>query len=226
MNTSARLGAPLVPSTSGTAAGSASLAGAAGDLPSRRWILGALAGAAAGPLLTACGNRPPPPRLLDLGPAPAWSGAPLPRRVNILAVSASELMQGTAVVYRLDYTDPFQRRAYRDSRWAAPLLTLLGGRLKQLASRAPVAAGADPSAAAAVMVDVEDCVQRFSGPAQSEVTLRLTATAGTSRQAFEASAPAGGDAQGAVRAIAQVLDRVGGELLAWAAVNGAPVRKP
>ncbi|SEL01326.1 cholesterol transport system auxiliary component [Roseateles sp. YR242] len=195
----------------------------------RRALLSALVCGAALPWLAACASRPAPPRSLDLGPAPTWRGpAPLPRRVDVQAVSASELMQGFAVVYRLDYTDPYTRRAYRDSRWAAPVPTLVAGRLKQLASRAELAPGADSAPPVSLVVDLEDFVQRFSSATQSEITLRLSATLITAkaltgagpRKTFEGSAPAGGDADGAVRAIAQLLDRIGAEMLAWAAATG------
>lgn len=187
-------------------------------LPRRRVILGGLVLGAAAPLLAACGSRPAPVRQLDLGPAPVWpAGTILTRRVDIQAVSTSELARGTAIAYRLDDTDPYTRRSYRDSRWAAPLATLLGDRLKQLNARAVLAADAEPLPAVAILVEVEDCLQRFSSPTQSEVTLRVGASTGRQRRLFEASAPAGGDAEGGARAMAQVLDRLGVEMLAWAA---------
>ncbi|OWQ83301.1 hypothetical protein CDN98_22950 [Roseateles terrae] len=192
----------------------------------RRLLMTGLALGAAAPLLAACGSKPAPARALDLGPAPVWpAGASLPRRVDIQVVSTSELTQGRDVAYRLDDTDPFTRRVYRDSRWAAPLSTLMSDRLKQLNARAVLAPGADPAAPVVVRLDLEDCVQRFSSPTQSEVSMRLGVTTGAQRRVFEASAPAGGNAEGGARAIAQVLDRLGVEMLVWAAGNGVPAQK-
>lgn len=194
--------------------------------PRRRMLLGGLVLGAAAPLLAACGSRPAPVRQLDFGQAPVWpAGTVLPRRVDIQAVSTSELTRGTAVAYRLDDTDPYTRRSYRDSRWAAPLSTLMGDRLKQLNARAVLAAGAEPLPPVAILVEVEDCVQRFSSPTQSEVTLRVGASTGRQRRLFEASAPAGGDAEGGARAMAQLLDRLGVEMLSWAAALGPSTGK-
>ncbi len=219
--------AAAVTAAAGTAAtGSASSAAAPGVPRRRRLLMTGLAVSAVAPLLAACGSKPAPARALDLGPAPTWpTGMTLPRRVDIQVVSSSELMQGRDVAYRLDDTDPFTRRVYRDSRWAAPLSTLMSDRLKQLNARSVLAAGAEQAEAVAVRIDLEDCLQRFSSPTQSEVSLRLGVTAGTQRRVFEASAPAGGNAEGGARAIAQVLDRAGMEMLAWAAANGMPGSK-
>ncbi|WAC72823.1 ABC-type transport auxiliary lipoprotein family protein [Roseateles sp. SL47] len=189
----------------------------------RRRLLTGLACVAVAPVLAACGSRPVPPRSLDLGPAPVWPAQTvLPRRVDLQSVSASELMLGTGVVYRLDDTDPYTRRSYRDSRWAAPLSSLMSQRLKQINSRATVAAGAEGVPAAVVNVELDDCVQRFSSATHSEVTLRLTARVGILSRTFEATAAAGGDADGAVRAMAQLLDRLGVDLLVWAAATPRP----
>lgn len=219
--------AAAVTAATGTAAMVAVAPAAASGVPGRRRVLmTGLALGAVGPLLAACGSKPAPARALDLGPAPTWpTGMTLPRRVDIQVVSSSELMQGRDVAYRLDDTDPFTRRVYRDSRWAAPLSTLMSDRLKQLNARSVLATGAEQAEAVAVRIDLEDCLQRFSSPTQSEVSLRLGVTAGTQRRVFEASAPAGGNAEGGARAVAQVLDRAGMEMLAWAAANGMPGSK-
>lgn len=205
-------------SVNGPATASFRTASGFADSPRRRVFLGGLVLGAAAPLLAACGSRPAPVRQLDLGQAPLWpTGTVLPRRVDIQAISTSELARGTAIAYRLDDTDPYTRRSYRDSRWAAPLSTLMGDRLKQLNARAVLAAGAEPLPPVAILVEVEDCVQRFSSPTQSEVTLRVGASTGRQRRLFEASAPAGGDAEGGARALAQLLDRLGVDMLKWAA---------
>ena len=150
--------------------------------------IGALAMAAA--LASGCGSRGPAPTQMDLGPAAAWpSQMTLARRVDLQAVSAPETLQGTGIVYRLSVSDPYARRAYRDSRWAAPLPVLVGARLRQQIARAPVAAmtaGAEPLAAIGVTLELEECLQDFSSASRSEVQVRVMATAedGTQR-AFE-----------------------------------------
>ncbi len=182
--------------------------------------IGALAMAAA--LASGCGSRGPAPTQMDLGPAAAWpSQVTLARRVDLQAVSAPETLQGTGIVYRLSGSDPYARRAYRDSRWAAPLPVLVGARLRQQIARAPVAAmtaGAEPLAAIGVTLELEECLQDFSSASRSEVQVRVMATAedGTQR-AFDRTEPAGANAEGAVKATAAAVDALGPEIAAWAA---------
>ncbi|UXH77171.1 ABC-type transport auxiliary lipoprotein family protein [Roseateles amylovorans] len=191
----------------------------------RRAVLAALAGAATLPWLAACGSRGPAPQQVDLGPITPWpaEAAALARRVDLQAVTASEVLQGTGLVYRLSYSDPYARRVYRDTRWAAPLPVLVATRLRQRIARAPVSAGADRSPAVALTLELEDCVQTFSSAGQSEVQLRLIGTVGDGlRRVFDRSAPAGADAAGAVRATSQIIDALAPEIAAWAA--SLPVR--
>lgn len=191
----------------------------------RRAVLMALTGAVSLPGLVACGQRGPAPQAVDLGPATPWpvKDQPLARRVDLQAVTASEVLQGTGVVYRLNYSDPYARRVYRDTRWAAPLPVLVATRLRQQIARAPVAPGADASPAVAVTLELEDCVQVFSSTGQSELQLRLIGTIGEGqKRVFDRSAPAGADAQGAVRATSQIIDALAPEIAAWAA--SLPVR--
>lgn len=195
------------------------------DLPrtgSARRALTIVALALTAALASGCGSRAPAPTQMDLGPAAAWpSQAPLARRVDVQAVSAPETLQGTAIVYRLSDTDPYARRAYRDSRWAAPLPVLVATRLRQQIARAPVVAvpdGAEAPAPIAVTLELEECLQSFSTASRSEVQVRLMATAedGTQR-AFDRSEPAGASADGAVKATAAAVDALGPEIAAWAA---------
>lgn len=183
----------------------------------RAWTVGALTVAAA--LLSACGSRAPAPTQMDLGPAQAWPGqAPLAKRVELQSVSAPETLQGTGIAYRLADTDPYARRVYRDSRWAAPLPVLMAARLRQQIARAPVAANADPQVAISVSLELEECLQSFSSASRSEVQLRVIATAEDgSQRAFDRSEPAGGNAEGAVKATAAAVDALGPEIAAWAA---------
>ncbi len=172
-------------------------------------------------LMSACGSRAPAPTQMDLGPATAWpQQAPLARRVELQAVTAPETLQGTGIVYRLSDSDPYARRVYRDSRWAAPLPVLVGARLRQQIARAPVAPGADPAQAISVSLELEECVQSFAGTARSEVLVRVMATAEDgSQRAFDRTELAGGNAEGAVKATAAAVDALGQEIAAWAATR-------
>ncbi|OWQ48715.1 hypothetical protein CDL60_02105 [Roseateles noduli] len=182
----------------------------------RASLLGGLALAA---MLSACGSRPPAPTQMDLGPAPAWpQQAALAKRVELQAVTAPETLQGTGIAYRLADSDPYARRMYRDSRWAAPLPVLVASRMRQQIARAPVAASADPQVTIGVTLELEESLQNFSSASRSEVQVRVMATAedGTQR-AFDRSEPAGASAEGAVKATAAAVDALGPEIAAWAA---------
>ena len=169
--------------------------------------------------LSACGSRPPAPTQMDLGPAPAWpQQAALTKRVELQAVTAPETLQGTGIAYRLADADPYARRTYRDSRWAAPLPVLVASRMRQQIARAPVAAGADPQVVIGVTLELEESLQNFSSASRSEVQVRVMATAedGTQR-AFDRTEPSGASAEGAVKATAAAVDALGPEIAAWAA---------
>ncbi|OWQ93359.1 hypothetical protein CDN99_02440 [Roseateles aquatilis] len=186
----------------------------------RRRLLGSgLAFGALLPLLAACGSRPPAPTQMDLGPVVAWpSQQALPRRVDLQAVTSSEMLQGTGIAYRLSDSDPYARRVYRDSRWAAPLPVLVASRLRQQIARAPLGLGTDQQAAIGVTLELEECLQSFSGAARSEVQLRLTATAEDgSQRTFDRTEPSGATAEGAVKATAAAVDALGPEIAIWAA---------
>lgn len=168
--------------------------------------------------LGACGSRPAPPTQMDFGPVTAWTQqAPLAKRVELQSVGAAETLQGTGIAYRLSDTDPYARRVYRDARWAAPLPVLVAARLRQQIARAPVAPGADPQQAISVSLELEECLQSFSGASRSEVQVRVLATAedGTQR-AFDRTEPAGASAEGAVKATAAAVDALGPEIAVWA----------
>ena len=182
----------------------------------RTALLGGLAIAA---VLSACGSRPPAPTQMDLGPSPVWpQQAALSKRVELQAVTAPETLQGTGIAYRLADADPYARRLYRDSRWAAPLPVLVASRMRQQIARAPVAASADPQVSIGVTLELEESLQNFSSASRSEVQVRVIATAedGTQR-AFDRAEPAGANAEGAVKATAAAVDALGPEIAAWAA---------
>jgi cholesterol transport system auxiliary component len=183
----------------------------------RAWTIGAAALAVV--LMAACGSRAPAPTQRDLGPVPAWPAqAPLAKRVELQAVTAPETLQGTGIAYRLADTDPYARRVYRDSRWAAPLPVLVATRLRQQIARAPVAPGADPQVVIGVTLELEESLQSFSSASRSEVQVRLMATAEDgSQRAFDRTEPAGGNAEGAVKATAAAVDALAPEIATWAA---------
>jgi cholesterol transport system auxiliary component len=161
---------------------------------------------------------PPAPLVYDFGLAPAQPApAGVPANVQ---VAAPGWLDGTAMLYRLDYTDGARLASYRDSRWAAPPAALLHERLKQRLARA-----ADTSGTATLRVEVEAFCQVFDAPADSRAVVHLRAALlepGTGRvlrqQAFtEETAATTADARGGARALVPASDVAIARVLAWAA---------
>lgn len=186
--------------------------------PRRRWLIAGAATLTVG-LLGACASRDPAPRQMDLGPGATWGQQPpLARRVELLSVTGTEPLQSTSIAYRLAYADPFTRRAYRDTRWAAPAALLVGARMRQVAVRAPVVPEGSSQPVVAVTVELEECLQTFSSANRSEVLVRMSASVDDGqRRGFERVLPGGSDADGAVQAVARAVDELTPEILAWAA---------
>ena len=86
--------------------------------------------------LSACGSLRPAsrPQVYDLGPGAvaqqAQGAATLPA-VVLADVDAPPALDGTAVVYRLAYSDAQQLRPYAQARWSMPPAQLLRQRLRQ-----------------------------------------------------------------------------------------------
>jgi cholesterol transport system auxiliary component len=169
----------------------------------------------------ACSLTPamaPPPLVYDFGPAPTGSTpAVAPASVQ---VSAPPWLDGTGLVYRLEYRDPTQLASYRDSRWAAPPSALLAERLRQRFARS-----AGRTGVVTLRIEIEEFCHSFSTPERSRAVLRLRATLldpGAGRvlrqRAFAVETEAAsGDAGGGAHALASAVDQVVEQLLAWAA---------
>jgi cholesterol transport system auxiliary component len=178
-----------------------------------------------GLLASACSFAPPATTVTqyDLGPPPAGA-SPTSAALRIADVEAPASLDGTSMLYRLQYSDPYRPAAYRDSRWTAAPATLLGQRLRQAAAQGE---GAAPAAGPArlVRVELDRFEQVFSAPGASRVVVQLRArvidTATRTRAAHERSfvverdAPSA-DAAGAARAMAAAVDEVSRQVLGWA----------
>lgn len=204
-------------------------------------LAGAVAGAWAA---SGCGvlvDRPGRPNLYDLGPTPALPSAREPGAPPLVLaeVEAAGVLEGSGIVYRLDYLDPHQLRAYGQSRWSQPLPQLVRQRLADRLAGVRVVLGpadaATLSRAGAVSrvlrIELLEFAQHFptAGRDESQGRLRLRATlqqpgAGPlAQRVFVATRMApSGDAAGGVRALAACLDEVAGQLDAWLQEAGAP----
>jgi cholesterol transport system auxiliary component len=169
----------------------------------------------------------------DLGPpaAPRAGGAsPQPVLVLVLEiVQAAGPLEDTGMLYRLDYEDSHQLRAYTASRWSAPIALLVRSRLAQLltprflvlapseAARRSRVAGENESL---LRLELLDFSQRFDTPASSFVEVRLRATAlrngSVAQRTLVTRRPASRpNAAGGVQALALALEEVAQQLGDW-----------
>jgi len=177
-------------------------------------------------------DRPARAAEYDLGPAPAATG---PGPVWAQPVLVLELLQAAGpledagMLYRLDYQDTHQLRAYTASRWSAPIALLVRSRLAQLLTpRFTVLAPSEAARRTRVAGEGErllrlellDFSQRFESPVRSfgEVRLRATALRNGSvgqRTLISRQPAARADAPSGVQALARALEDVARQLGDW-----------
>jgi cholesterol transport system auxiliary component len=179
--------------------------------------------------LTACAGRPPQPALFDFGPLPAAQAPAVKMAIPAIVVSDIEApawLDGQAMFYRLAYANRQQPRPYAGSRWTMPPSALLAQRLKTRIAQAGgmVASSADGAANLPVLrIEVDDFMQSFSAPAQSEAQVALRASlfngrALVAQQSFSRRVPsASADAEGGAAALAAASDALIGDVIAWLA---------
>jgi cholesterol transport system auxiliary component len=183
----------------------------------RRLATLALAAALAGCSLLPKSDTPPV-KVYDFGPPPAM---PAPARTPVVQpVTVPAWLEGRRIDYRLDYRNAAERASYRDSRWAADAGDLITERLRQRSARA-----GELDAARALRVEVEEFLQVFASPSQSQALVAVRATlvdAATGqtvrRRTFERRVDAASaDAAGGTQALARAADLVIDDVLRWAA---------
>ena len=180
--------------------------------------------------------RPAPrPQVYDLGPgavaAPASGAAALPA-VVLSEVDAPPALDGTAVVYRLAYSDAQQLRPYAQARWSMPPAQLVRQRLREhLGQRRAVRNAAQGVAAQTPLwvlhVELEEFSQLFDTVDRSMGLVRLRATLGrtagrvggqelVAQRGFVVQRPAdGADAPAGVRALTAAVDAALAEVDQW-----------
>lgn len=181
----------------------------------------------------------PSPVRYDLGPVPTAATASPATAVPVwlAGVQAPSSLEGTSMLYRLDYSQALQTRAYAQARWSMPVPELLAQRLRQqLAQKRAVLDPADGlqsrSAGVLLRLDVEDFSQNFEAPDRASVQVRLRATLSVWRggveqllgqRTLQAVRPCpSADAEGGVRALALASDQVLGELERWLDATALP----
>ena len=186
--------------------------------------------------LSACSPLQPQARatVYDFGPG-ALSAAPAhrmaPRPALVLAdVEASAALDGTAVLYRLAYSDAQQLRPYAHTRWSMSPGQLLRQRLReQLGLYRPVLNAAQGvvvgKPAMNLHLDLDEFSQLFDSADHSSGLVRLRATLGQGGEGVErllaqrsflvqrpATTP---DAAGGVRALTLATDALIEEIELW-----------
>lgn len=196
-------------------------------------------------LLAAAGcatpDKPVRATLYDFGPgatSPAAAAA-TPRPALLLAdVESSGALDGSAMHYRLGYSDAHQLRPYAHARWSAPPPQLVRQRLReQLAAQGPVLDLGESSALAraggamprTLRIDLEEFSHYFESPTQSWGLVRMRATlldntsagerlVGQRSVVIRSPAPSA-DAPGGVRALAEAADAAAAEIAQWVALQ-------
>ena len=188
--------------------------------------------------LVACAQLQPQPRpvVFDFGPgaiaeAPSNRMALLPTLV-LADVESSAALDGTAVLYRLGYSDAQQLRPYAQARWSMAPAQLVRQRLReQLGQRRAVLQAAQGVGAAkpamALHLELDEFSHWFETAERSSGLVRMRATlaqpeAGVERllaqRSFVVQRPASSaDAAGGVRALTLATDALIGELEQWLA---------
>jgi cholesterol transport system auxiliary component len=158
--------------------------------------------------------------------------APLAALVVSDATGPSAL-DSERMFYRLNYADARQARTYANSRWSANPLQMVTQRFKARIAQAGVKVLSVTDAASGVpilRVEVDDFVHAFTSASQSEgqVVLRASLFSGhtlVDQKTFTRSTPApSADAAGGARALADSVDTVAADVVAWLAT--LPPRTP
>lgn len=156
--------------------------------------------------------------VFDFGaPAGGWP-APALRKLDVAAPS---WLGTSAMQYRLAYTDAARRRAYVDSRWAAPPAELLERSLRRRA----VDAAAQPASSCRLRLELDEFVQVFDTAQASRQLLAVRARLLSrgeqplAARSFTVERPAGADARGGVAATAAAVQELGDQLAAWLAAE-------
>lgn len=146
-------------------------------------------------------------------------------------VAAPASLDGTAVLYRLNYANGQELRPYGLVRWSMSPARLLQQRLRQTLSVAgPVVALGDSVSALRLRVELEEFSHQFASASQSQGVVRLRATllddlGLLAQQTFNAQSTAtSADAPGGVAALTRAADTAASEIGAW--VASAPPRAP
>jgi cholesterol transport system auxiliary component len=165
------------------------------------------------------------PATYDLGNFSANASLPeLKRPVLVVGeVQAPHQLDSTYIFYRLEFSNPQERKPYSQSRWAMPPAQLVQLRMKNRLSQVfSIVSASDAINAPLLRVELETFDQEFVSKSTSQGVIRLRASLIRNRQllaqksfASERPAPTA-DAPGGVAALTQATDAMLDELVVWA----------
>ena len=173
----------------------------------------------------------------DFGPGTLTTtepGASSRARLILADVEAPAALDGTALLYRLAFSNPQQLLPYSQARWSMPPAQLVRQRLQELFGRSRMVLGpTDPSVGAptgaaptlTLRVELEEFSHYFESAQSSLGLLRLRATVSAQgpqgerilgqRLVVVRQPAATGDAAGGARALAEAVSAAAQELEPW-----------
>lgn len=183
-------------------------------------------------------DKPVRATLFDFGPVLGGSTGPVPAptlpALVLADVETTGALDGSAVLYRLAYSDDHQLRPYSQARWSAPPPQLIRQRLRQRLGRERAVLDLGESAGMArnggaaprvLRMGLEEFSHLFETESQSwglvrlRVTLMDNTVAGEqllAQRTFVMRKPAPtADAPGGVRALTAATDAVAEEIAQW-----------
>jgi cholesterol transport system auxiliary component len=181
-------------------------------------------------------DKPVRATLYDFGVVTSQPAAGVARQGAIVLadLEAAGSLEGSSLLYRLNYANGQQLLPYAQARWAAPPARLVRQRLREVLGRERAVLDASESAALAraggvmpptLRVDLEEFSHVFESPTQSFGVMRLRVTLMENTPAGERLAgqrvivqrqPApSADAPGGVRALAAAADAAAQDIATW-----------
>jgi len=168
-------------------------------------------------LLSGCATLRHSPARYDLGTPKSGGGPPLALTLATIEVRSPSWLETPLMQYRLAYAQDTRREAYADSRWVAPPAELV-----ELALQRRLLTGGAPAPGCRLVVELDEFVQAFDRPGESQALLEaramlLSPRGGSllARQRFSERQPAGADAGSGVAALSITTARLGSDLGTW-----------
>lgn len=183
----------------------------------------------------ASGSKAPGNNHFDFGPLgpPVVPVAQAPlAAIVVMDATGSPAFENERMIYRLNYDDPLQARAYAYARWAANPLLLVTQRVKSRLAQAgiKVLSATDSNTNVPILrLEVDDFSHAFASTTRSEGQLVLRASVFNNhtlldQKTFSRATPApSADAPGGARALAASTDAAAADITAWLA--GIDTRK-